>query len=423
MIHRIVTRNSWDMGNIQLGFVDLIHDTVREEFCNREFFMSSNGFPIDKTCPSARDKTLFTPGPLTTSLSVKKAMLHDAGSWHFKFNRMVADLRNQVLELGSVSKEEGFECVLMQGSGTFGVEAVFATGTEPGKKVLIIANGAYGERMIQMTKALKIETVILRYGENEIPCVSDISVALEKDPEIALVAVVHCETTTGILNPIEEMGKTVSKAGRRYFVDAMSSFGAIPIDLKGSHIDYLVSSPNKCIEGVPGFSFVITKRKVLEQTEGWARSLSLDLHGQWLNFEKKGQFRYTPPTHSLLAFKQALIELDDEGGIPCRAERYARNHRVLVEGMQKLGFRPYLNPGLQSYIITSFHYPQHAKFNFETFYRYLSDRDMIIYPGKLTATECFRIGSIGRIFESDILTLLSIISAALKQLGMEPNTF
>lgn len=371
---------------------------------------------------TASDKTLFTPGPLTTSLTVKKAMLHDAGSWHFDFNARVAAIRSRILTLAGVSRDEGYECVLLQGSGTFGIESVFATTVPPNGKVLVLANGAYGERMVQMLEYAGIAHSVIRTSENQIPDVKTVEETLRADAEISLVAMVHCETTTGILNPVDSIGKAVKQQGRSFFVDAMSSFGAIPIGMKELDIDFLVSSANKCIEGVPGFSFVIAKRDSLLANEGHARSLSLDLIAQLRCFEKNGQFRYSPPTHSLLAFEQALNELEEEGGIAQRGARYEKNHQTLIEGMTSLGFKSYLPTELQSFIITSFHYPDDPSFDFQTFYRALSDRGKIIYPGKISQVDLFRIGSIGRIFPSDSESIVDMIGRVIKELGIRVSS-
>ena len=367
--------------------------------------------------PPAHDKLLFTPGPLTTSLSVKRAMLHDAGSWHYEFNNLVRDIRARLLTLADVAPGT-YECVLMQGSGTFGVEAVLASTVPPAGKLLVLSNGAYGERIIQMAQCLRIPVVPVRVPEDQVPDPAVVDSQLASDAEITHVALVHCETTTGILNPLEAIGVVVARHNRTFIVDAMSSFAAVPIDFAAAHIDYLVSSANKCIEGVPGFSFVIARRTKLLGCEGYARSLSLDLLGQLKGFEKNGQFRYTPPTHSILAFAQALAELDLEGGVPGRAARYERNHQVLLAGMTELGFRAYLPPTVQSYIITSFYYPDDPKFSFAEFYRLLSDQGFIIYPGKLSQVDLFRIGNIGRLFESDMVALVSGIERALTRMGV-----
>lgn len=367
--------------------------------------------------PVAHDKPLFTPGPLTTSLSVKQAMLHDAGSWHFEFHAVVRKIRDKLLALAQVDAAN-FECVFMQGTGTFGVEAVLGSTIPPTGKLLILINGAYGERMLQMANCLRIPNVALRSAEDRPPNLDQVESSLASDPPITHVAMVHCETTTGILNPIESVGQIAARHGKVFIVDAMSSFGAVPIDFEVSHIDYLISSANKCIEGVPGFSFVIANRSNLMGCDGYARSLSLDLVAQLKYMEKTSQFRYTPPTHSILAFAQALKELDQEGGVSARAARYQRNHQTLLREMRAIGFKSYLPADLQSYIITSFHYPPDPNFTFMDFYRRLSDHGFIIYPGKISQVDLFRIGSIGRIFESDIQALVRAISATLAEMNV-----
>jgi len=349
-------------------------------------------------------------------------MLHDAGSWHFEFNAVVDSIRERLLKLGGVSREQGYEVVLLQGSGTFGVEAVFQTCVPNDGKVLVLSNGAYGERMIQMLKHARIAHVALRTGEDAPSDPAALDQALAADPSISHVAAVHCETTTGVLNPIDELGIVTHRHGRTYIVDAMSSFGALPIDFAACHIDFLISSANKCIESVPGFSFVICRRDVLMSSQGIARSLSLDLIAQLTGFEKNGQFRYTPPTHAILAFAQALDELDTEGGPAARNARYTRNHETLVTGMRALGFHPYLKPAVQSCIITSFLFPTDPEFDFNTFYRRLSDHGYLIYPGKISQADTFRIGSIGRIFEADIHALLAAIQQTVNELGILVET-
>lgn len=364
--------------------------------------------------PAARDKLLFTPGPLTTSLSVKQAMLHDAGSWHFEFNDLVANVRTRLLQLAGLSRDAGWEAILLQGSGTFGVEAVFQTCIPPDGKVAVLANGAYGERMVQMLSHAGIDHTVVRAAEDSPLSALGLKDCLASDSAITHVAAVHCETTTGILNPIEELGHATRNAGKVYVVDAMSSFGGMTIDFEKCGIDFLISSPNKCLESVPGFSFVFCRRDILFACEDCARSLSLDLLAQLKAFEKNGQFRFTPPTHSLLAFKQALDELEQEGGISVRNERYRQNHEILLSGMARLGFEPYLDPAIQSPFITAFRYPSDTDFHFQTFYQLLSEAGFIIYPGKLTNVDTFRIGTIGRLFPSDMKQLLAAISATME---------
>lgn len=368
--------------------------------------------------PTPKDKLLYTPGPLTTSLAVKQAMLHDAGSWHWEFNALVGAIRNSLLNLANVSQSHGWEAILMQGSGTFGVESVFQSGVPHHGKVAVFANGAYGERIVAMLQHARIAHAVLRTPENVPSDTAALDTLLQTDPAITHVAAVHCETTTGLLNPIEAIGEIVRRHKKTYVVDAMSSFGAYPIDLNTVSIDYLVSSANKCIEGVPGFSFVLCRRDTLLSTEGWARSLSLNLLDQWRCFEKNGQFRYTPPTHSLLAFSQALAELQMEGGIRARANRYKANHAALLTGMRRLGFTPYLPSEVQSHIITSFHYPKDSNFIWPEFYRRVAEKGFILYPGKISQADTFRIGNIGRLFEQDMRAVVYAIGEAIEEMGV-----
>jgi 2-aminoethylphosphonate-pyruvate transaminase len=364
------------------------------------------------------DKLLFTPGPLTTSLTVKQAMLHDAGSRDPQFIQVVRGIRDELLRLGGVSRAAGYEAVLMQGSGTFGVESVISSVVPRDGKLLVIVNGAYGERIVTMAGRHGISLVAHRSDEDQLPDLPALETALKTDAAITHVVAVHCETTTGILNPAEAIGRIVKQAGREFIVDAMSSFGAIPLNLAEAGVDYAISSANKCIEGVPGFAIVLARREALLKNEGQARTLSLDLLAQWRGLEKDGQFRFTPPTHALLAFAQALQELRDEGGIAGRRARYRTNHAALLAGMKRLGFRPYLAPEVQSYIITTFHYPRDGRFGFEDFYQRLASKGFLIYPGKLTKLDCFRIGNVGRLYLKDVQSLLNGVELTLKEMGL-----
>jgi len=366
---------------------------------------------------SWKDKALFTPGPLTTSRTTKQAMLRDLGSRDGEFIEIIKDVRKRLVDLGGGYKD--YTSILMQGSGTFGIEAVLSSVIAQDGKLLILINGAYGERMLKITGIHRIETVPLRTAEDEVPDPTLLKEALEADPQITHVAVVHCETTTGIINPIEEYGKIVKQFNRIYIVDAMSSFGAYPVDFQECNIDYLISSSNKCIEGVPGFSVIVAKTEILKQTKGFARTLSLDLYAQWEGLEKDGQFRFTPPIHSILAFRQALVELEREGGVKARGERYRGNYDLTLTAMQKLGFKAYLSAEKQGYIITSFYYPDHPNFNFQKLYEGLSAKGHLIYPGKLSHADCFRIGHVGRLGLSDIKALISSISSTLNEMDVE----
>lgn len=363
-------------------------------------------------------KRLFTPGPLTTSRSVKEAMLVDIGSREDAFIDVVREIRRRLLALGGVRQEDGFEAILLQGSGTYAVESVLSSSVPSQGKLLILINGAYGERMLTIANRHRLRSEVLRWAENEITDPETVRLRLEQDPEITHVAVVHCETTTGIVNPVAALGPIVSAARRTFMVDAMSSFGAIPLSMASDRIDFLVSSANKCIEGVPGFAFVLARKENLQACEPNRRTLSLDLYEQWRGLESNGQFRFTPPTHSILAFAQALREMELEGGVDGRARRYRANHAALMAGMTALGFRPYLPPERQGWIISAFQYPGDPAFDFEQFYQQLAARGMIIYPGKLGRVACFRIGNIGRLGPQDIGALIEAIGAVLRSMGV-----
>ena len=368
--------------------------------------------------PGAKDKVLFTPGPLTTSQRVKQSMLNDLGSRDYSFIELLKDIRTRLLETGGVKKGE-YEAIILQGSGTYGLEAVVSSTIPRGGKILVIINGAYGRRIAQIARVHQIDLATLNYLENQKPDLFEIETVLQEDQAITQVAVIHCETTTGMMNPIKEIGELAKRYGKTYFVDAMSSFGAVPFNLAECEIDYIVSSANKCIEGVPGFSIILAKRETLEATEGFSRTLCFDLLAQWQGFEANGQFRFTPPTHTLLAFHRALVELELEDGVEGRAARYQSNYETLITGMRELGFVEYLKPEDQGYIITSFPYPEHPNFDFNEFYSRLNEKGYVIYPGKVTQADCFRIGSIGRIFPTDIKALLAGIRETLKEMQIE----
>lgn len=367
---------------------------------------------------TAHDKLLFTPGPLTTSRSVKAAMLQDLGSRDSEFIDIVAKVRRDLVSIGG---DDGttYTAVPVQGAGTFGLESVVSSVIAPEGGLLVVVNGAYGRRLVDIATTLGIYTVTLEYPENTIPNPEDVRRALEADTRLTIVSMCHCETTTGILNPVVEVGRVAADRGCDYFVDGMSSFGGIELDLAAANVDYLCSSANKCIEGVPGFSFVIARRAKLEATEGRAQSVSLDLLAQYRGLEKNGQFRFTPPVQSIIAFYRALQELEAEGGVPARSERYRQNHTVLLEGMTRIGFKAYLPRELQSPIITSFLYPDDSRWDFDLFYNGLAERGYVIYPGKAGTADCFRIGSIGRIYPSDIEALLSAIQRVVVDMGLK----
>jgi 2-aminoethylphosphonate-pyruvate transaminase len=360
---------------------------------------------------------LLTPGPLTTSRGVKLAMLADYGSRDVEFRQIIKSIRTSLLDLAHCNSN--YECVIMQGSGTFAIEAALGSFC-PSKryKTLVVCNGAYGERAAKILNRLGRPVVTLDKGDSEAPTPEEIVSALNVDRTISHLWLVHCETTSGIVNPIQAICKAVEGRALTIMVDAMSSFGAIPIDMSGWNIDVMVSSSNKCIEGVPGFSYALVRRQLLDESEGVCHSTVLDLFEQWTVLERTGQFRFTPPTHALVAFQKALEEFAREGGIAARAQRYQRNADVLVRGMREMGLQTLLSDDEAGPIIQTFLIPRDPNFKFETFYEMLRQKGYAIYPGKLTKRPSFRIGTIGQLDETVIRGALTAIREVLRDMNV-----
>ncbi|WP_281968819.1 2-aminoethylphosphonate--pyruvate transaminase [Roseovarius nanhaiticus] len=372
--------------------------------------------PLDP--PKLGEPYLLTPGPLTTSYAVKEAMLRDWGSWDDDFRAMTRELRTRLLAMLGEGAGD-FDCVPMQGSGTFAVEAMLASFIPRDGKALVLANGAYGKRSAQTMEYLGRDFVLVDKGDYLPPRGDEVAQILAEDPAITHVVAIHCETSSGILNPIEEISQATYAAGRKLLIDSMSAFGAI--ELKPSEIRYeaLVSSANKCIEGVPGFGFVIARKAELEEAKGRSHSLSLDVHAQWANMEKTGQWRFTPPTHVVAAFLVALKAHEAEGGVAARGARYARNRDVMVAGMRELGFETLLKDRWLSPIIVTFFCPAHESFVFDRFYALMKDKGFIIYPGKLTVVDSFRVGCIGQMDEHVMRKVVEAAAASLKEMGVD----
>ncbi|MFM5147984.1 2-aminoethylphosphonate--pyruvate transaminase [Aeromonas rivipollensis] len=365
--------------------------------------------------PAAVDYLLLTPGPLSTTATVRAAMLQDSCTWDADYNQGVVEpIRRELVRLATGPEyESDYSAVLLQGSGSYVVESVLGSAIGADECLLIINNGAYGARMGEMARCLGLRHHELDCGETTRPEPAAIDAMLARHPEITHLAMVHCETTTGMLNPLEEVAELCQRRGIRLIVDAMSSFGGIPIDMGRLGIEFLISSANKCIQGVPGFGFVIARRAALTVCAGRARSVSLDLHAQWQTMEQQGgKWRFTSPTHTVLAFAQALRELDEEGGIAARHQRYSENQRTLVDGMAALGFAPLLPEEWQSPIITAFYSPAHPDYRFADFYQRLKGQGFVIYPGKVSQADCFRIGNIGNVTPARVRELLAAMASA-----------
>ncbi|WP_429164949.1 2-aminoethylphosphonate--pyruvate transaminase [Aeromonas rivipollensis] len=365
--------------------------------------------------PAAVDYLLLTPGPLSTTATVRAAMLQDSCTWDADYNQGVVEpIRRELVRLATGPEyQSDYSAVLLQGSGSYVVESVLGSAIGVDECLLIINNGAYGARMGEMARCLGLRHHELDCGETTRPEPAAIEAMLARHPEITHLAMVHCETTTGMLNPLDEVAELCQRRGIRLIVDAMSSFGGIPIDMGRLGIEFLISSANKCIQGVPGFGFVIARRAALTACAGRARSVSLDLHAQWQTMEQQGgKWRFTSPTHTVLAFAQALRELDEEGGIAARHQRYSENQRILVAGMAELGFTPLLPEERQSPIITAFYSPAHTDYRFADFYQRLKGQGFVIYPGKVSQADCFRIGNIGDVTPARVRALLAAMASA-----------
>jgi 2-aminoethylphosphonate-pyruvate transaminase len=363
-----------------------------------------------------REPILLTPGPLTTTVATRSAMLIDWGSWDSAFNQLTASVCRDLTEV--VDGADTHVCVPLQGSGTFSVEAAIGTLVPRQGKVLVPDNGAYCKRAARILTYLGRDAVVLPHQEDEPADPERVDAALAADPAITHVVQVHCETGTGILNPLPEIAAVVAARGRRLIVDAMSSYGAIPIDSRLIPFDALVAASGKCLEGVPGMGFVIVRQSALEHATGNSHSLVLDLADQWQYMRKTGQWRYTPPTHVVAALRAAVDQFVAQGGQPARLARYQRNCTTLIAGMRSLGFRSFLPQALQAPIIVTFHAPADPHYEFGEFYRRVRDRGFILYPGKLTSVETFRVGCIGAIDEEILRDVVAAIGEVLREMGI-----
>ncbi len=359
---------------------------------------------------------LLTPGPLTTAPETRAALGRDWGSRDKAFTAMTARVRKSVLDIAHAGADH--TCILLQGSGTFAVESAIGTLLPRDGHLMVLVNGAYGQRMIRLTERMGRRVSSLSWPEDQAIEAEKVNQTLAKDPSITHVAAVYCETTSGLLNPIGEIAEVVASRGRRLFIDAMSAFGALPLSAREVPFDAIMASSNKCIEGVPGVGLVVARVSSLAASEGNAHSVSLDLHDQWRGLEKNGQWRFTPPTQVLAAFDAALSAHAQEGGVMGRGGRYRENCRRLVMGMRALGFHTFLPDSLQAPIIVTFHSPRDPAFAFETLYDALSAAGFIIYPGKLTEAETFRMGCIGQVHPEDIDEAVAAVGRVIQEMGV-----
>ncbi|MEY4711593.1 MAG: hypothetical protein RIS88_1043 [Pseudomonadota bacterium] len=363
-----------------------------------------------------RDPILLTPGPLTTTLRTKLAMLRDWGSWDNDFNQVTARVRASLLRI--VHGEDSHVVVPLQGSGTFSVEAAVATVVPHEGHVLVLDNGAYCKRAARLTSLMGRRATSVAFPDDQPVTAAAVEAAVTRDPSITHVVLIHCETGAGVLNPLPEVAATCERLGKGLIVDAMSSFAALPIDARKVRFDALVAASGKCLEGVPGMGFVFLRKAILDGCAGHSQSLAMDLHDQYAYMEKTGQWRFTPPTHVVVALAEAIAQFEAEGGQVARLARYTDNCRTLVEGMAALGFRPFLDSKVQAPIIVTFHAPGDARYEFRAFYEAARKRGFILYPGKLTQVETFRVGCIGAIGRNEMAQAVHAVSLALQDLGI-----
>jgi 2-aminoethylphosphonate-pyruvate transaminase len=364
----------------------------------------------------SHDHILLTPGPLTTTLRTKLAMLRDWGSWDADFNAVTARLRQSLLKV--IHGENSHVVVPLQGSGTFSVEAAVATLVPRDGHVLVLDNGAYCKRAAKLTQLMGRKCTVLPFDEAAQVGPATVDAKLAADASITHVVLIHCETGAGVLNPLQQVADVCAKRGKGLIVDAMSSFGALPIDAREVKFDALVAASGKCLEGVPGMGFVFLRKAVLDACAGNSQSLAMDLHDQHVYMEKTGQWRFTPPTHVVVALAEAVAQFEEEGGQPARLARYTDNYRTLIDGMGRLGFMPFLDPAIQAPIIVTFHAPGDARYEFKAFYAAAKRHGFILYPGKLTQVETFRVGCIGAIGRNEMQQAVHAVELALQDMGI-----
>jgi len=357
---------------------------------------------------------LLTPGPLTTSARTRQAMMVDWGSWDDRFNQLTASLCEQLLAI--INGSDSHYCVPLQGSGTFAVEAAIGTLVPRDGKVLVLINGAYGKRLAKICEVLGRRFSTFETAEDEPTTASDVDRLLSADPGITHVALIHCETSTGILNPLPEIANVIAQHGKRLIIDAMSSFGALPIDARQVPFDALVAASGKCLEGVPGMGFVFVRKEALSNAAGNCHSLAMDLHDQHTYMAKTGQWRFPPPPHVVAALHEALLQYNEEGGLPARHQRYANNCQALLDGMASLGIRSFLPEAIQAPIIVTFHAPKDPRYQFKEFYERVKAKGFILYPGKLTQVETFRVGCIGHVNQAEMRAAVNAVAEVLQEM-------
>lgn len=361
---------------------------------------------------------LLNPGPATTTRSVKEAqVVPDICPREQEFGDLLDGIRRDLVRI--VHGEDQFVTILFGGSGTAAMEAVMSSVVPPGGRVLVVENGAYGTRFVEMAERHRIETVSFRMPYGEPPDLKALDALLSVNQGITHLFVIHHETTTGMLNPVSEIAATAARNGVSVVLDAMSSFAGLPIDLRRLGVDYLISSSNKCIQGMAGLSFVLCRRSLLVASRNHARTYYLDLLEQHLYFEKTRQTRFTPPVQTCYALRRAIDEYfaEGQGG---RFARYRANWETLYAGLSNLGFRFLLPRQWESGILVAVREPDHPAYSFEDMHDYLYARGFTIYPGKGAREATFRLSILGDLSTTDVTAFLQALEAYLKERGIRP---
>ena len=364
----------------------------------------------------ARETLLLTPGPVSVSDSTRAAMMVDRASGDADFQAELTHAREYLVRI--VNGGDAYTAIPVPGSATYANEAAMALLVPADGRLLVHSNGVYGDRLIEICEALGLAVSVLRTPPFMPPTGTQFAAALQADPSITHVMLVHCETSTGVLNPLDEVAALCRTRGLGLLVDAVASFGAIALDLAALGADAVTLSSNKCMQGVPGVGWAVVRRAALAAAAPGRRSLCLDLREQGAHMDTTGAFRFTPPTQVVAAFAQACREHEAEGGSAARLARYGRNWRRLVDGMRQMGFRTVVPDAAASPIVATFHNPAHPAFSFEALYQGMKRRGFVIFPGRLALADTFRIGCMGDVEEDDIAAAMVAVADTLREMGV-----
>ncbi len=361
---------------------------------------------------------LLNPGPATTTDTVKMAqVVPDICPREEEFAELMRSLRFDLLKTVHASPDK-YTCVLFCGSGTINIDICLNSLLPEGKKILILNNGAYSSRAVEVCEYYGLPLKELRYSFDERPDLEEAEEALKADPDIALVYTTHNETGTGIMNPIREIGALAHKYNACFIVDTTSTLAMVPIDIEKDNIDFCMASAQKGIMGMAGLSFIIGNKAMLEASKDYPkRSYYCNLYLQYDYFEKTGEMHFTPPVQTVYAAAQALKEYFEEGELP-KWERHKRVFHAIHEGLDRMGFQDVIKPEWQAGLVVAVRYPDDENWSFEKVHNYCYERGFTIYPGKIASKGTFRLCALGAIDEEDIREFFKVFEQALKECGV-----